>query len=184
MENKQFLYHKVPVDENGKEKVEGNILHPLYELKDKYPELYQSLIKKYEGREWVPEQSVPSLDDCKWGDVLQFSAIDPKELKQALVEAGFEPKEMKFYQIDPNLLDPKKTTVYLYNEDDKIQSDSLNYAEYNPTNIASYSTVTDKTKDYYRERKERGERPLLFVGIPHIFHKGSLDTSNLPVITV
>lgn len=178
IKEKAFLYHMVPAD------MQGTVLHPLNSLKDKNPELYLSKAEKYKDREHVMEQFIPTLE-CAWNDVLHFSAINPQELKQALVEAGMEPREMKFYQIDPSLLDPEQTTIYLYQE--KASADKMNpknFAEYNPDTLGEHSVLSQMTKDYYKEKFSKGERPLLFVGVPHILHKGPIDVSDLPVIVV
>ena len=176
--DKTYLYHMVPAY------MQGSVLHPLNSLKDTNPELYLSKAEKYEDRKHVMEQFIPTLE-CAWNDVLHFSAINPAELKQALVEAGMNPREMKFYQIDPSLLDPKQTTIYLYQE--KRSEDKMNpknFSEYDPEKLAEHSALSQATKDYYKEKFSKGERPLLFVGVPHILHKGSIDISNLPIIVV
>jgi len=108
-QNQHFLYHMVPED------MRGTVLHPLNSLKDQHPDLYVAKSAKYENRQHVMEQFLPTLE-AAWNDVLHFTAVNPEELKRALVEAGMEPREMKFYQIDPSLLDPKLTTVYLYQD--------------------------------------------------------------------
>jgi hypothetical protein len=175
---KTFLYHMVPAD------MQGNVLHPLNSLKDTNPELYLSEAKKYDDRKHVMEQFIPTLE-CAWNDVLHFSAINPAELKQELLKVGMNPREMKFYQIDPSLLDPKQTTIYLYQE--KASEDKMNpknFAEYDPEKLGEHSALSQVTKDYYKEKFGEGERPLLFVGVPHILHKGSIDVSDLPVIVV
>ncbi len=175
---KHYLYHMVPTD------MEGNALYPLNSLKDINPELYLSKVKKYESRKHDMEQFIPTLG-CLWGDVLHFFAINPSELKQALVEAGMSPGEMKFYQIDPSLLDSKLTTIYFYQG--KTSEDRMNpknFSEYNPGRLAEHSILSQATKDYYKEKFNKGERSLLFVGVPHILYKGSIDISNLPIIGV
>ncbi len=162
----------------------GSVLHPLNTLKTSHPELYISEANKYQNREQVMEKIIPTLE-CLWNDVLHFSAIDPKDLKEALNEAGFRRKEMKFFQIDPDLLDPEKTTIFLYNNTDIDYEDiAEDFTAYNPNDIASYSTIRDITKQLWKEKIKAEGRPVLFIGIPHILHKGSLDISELPVITV
>lgn len=173
-----FLYHMVPED------MRGDSLYPLNALKNEHPDLYVAKAAKYEDRRHIMEQFLPTLE-AAWNDVLHFTAIDPKELKEALVEAGMEPKEMRFYQLDPSLLDPKHTTVYLYQDksnDSKMSPE--NFKEYDPQKLDEHATLPEETKKYYKEMFAKGERPLMFVGVPHILHKGSVDVSNLPVITV
>ena len=193
-------------NEEGKE-----VLYPLNILKEKFPGLYEVKAEKYnsrnengtvnEYRKNIPNTIIPVLEKATWGDVIQLTSIHPKDLKLALEEAGLKPQEFKFYQIDPELLDPKNTTIFLYR--DGIADDSEeNFAEYNPSKLDQYSSVPQKAKDHYAEVSEFNkkvlehnraqtneedmkprERPTLFIGVPHIFHKGPIDVSNFPIIT-
>ncbi|MBC7981444.1 hypothetical protein H7X65_00005 [Candidatus Parcubacteria bacterium] len=175
---KYYLYHRVPDD------LEGQTLFPLNTLKEKYPELYDKKVRKYIGREFIQEQIIPTLN-CLWNDVLHLSAIPPKDLKNALVEAGVEVGELNFYQIDPELLNPDNTTVYLYADtSNKVKMELENFAEYIPNEIEQYSPIPKETKEYYKKRIDEGEQPLIYVRVPHILFKGSIDVSNLPIITV
>ena len=176
--SKHYLYHMVPSD------MQGDTLHPLTELAEKHPDLYIKYAAKYRGREHVTQKMIATLD-AGWNDVLHLSPIPPAELKKALVEAGMAPEEMRFYQIDPELLDPEKTTIYLYHADSKgrVVSDQQ-FTKFEPTQLAQHAAIPDLTKARYREDIAHGHRPLLFVGIPHVLHKGSIDVSNLPVIIV
>jgi hypothetical protein len=171
---KTFLYHMVPQD------MRGATLHPLNSLKEIHPDLYIKNAAEYEGREHVMKRFLPTLE-AAWNDVLHFTAVNPGELKAALLEAGLEPREMKFYQIDPNLLDPERTTVFLCKNEEMHPE---NFTTYDPKKLEEHASLREETRSYYKEMSVRGERPLLFVGIPHILHKGSMDISNLPVIVV
>ena len=183
MEKKLYLYHKVP------EKMQGKVLYPLNGLEKVNLELYLKEIKKYDeghpDRKNIPGQYIPKLD-CKWGDILQLTAIHPEELKKALVEAGFkDSKELKFYQIDPEILDSQKTIVYLYKDTpEESVPYSENFIDYDSNNLEQHTVIAEVTKKSYQERAKKGMSPILFVGIPHIFHKGQIDISNCPVITV
>jgi hypothetical protein len=173
-----YLYHRVP------DNMEGGTLFPLNMLKEKYPELYAKQMSKYEGREHVTKQFIPGLE-CLWNDVLHLSAVHPQDIKQSLIEAGMPDYEMRYYQIDPLLLEPEKTTVYLYAH--KVKEDNMkpeNFAEYVPSEINKYSVLSQETQDYYKEMYGNHQRPLLFVRIPHILYKGTIDVSLAPIITV
>ncbi len=173
-------------DEEGRK-----VLYPLNILREKFPGLYQVEHAKYNipesgntenERKFVPQKLIPTLENAAWGDVIQLTAIHPKDLKQALVDAGFSPKELKFYQIDPNTLDSKNTTIYLYRIDTE-DNNPENFVQYDPEKLEAHAVVPDTTKRYYKEKFEQGEGSLLFVGVPHIFHKGPIDVSNFPVIS-
>lgn len=173
---KVFLYHMVPED------MHGNILHPLNVLKDARPDLFTKESKKYTGREHIMDYFIHSLE-CNWNDVIHLSPVKPEDIKQALLDAGFDPLERKFYQIDPDLLDPSKTTIYLYQNDTPAKP--TDFTNYDPKNIDIHSVIPERTLAHYKEAKEAGKHmPLLFVGVPHILHKGSIDTSKFHIVTV
>lgn len=178
---KKYLYHKVPED------LKGNIIYPLNELKNIHPDLYLSKSAKYKGRERLMEELIHNLE-CKWNDVLFLSPVSPEDLKKALNEAGFFPKEMKFFQIDPELLEKEKTSIFLFKESD-IKHKEDDYKEFNLNDLEKYSIINQKTKDYFKERREISTKEgiahyMTFAFIPHILHKGPIDISDLPVITV
>jgi hypothetical protein len=174
-----YLYHSVPKD------LEDNILYPLNVLRKKYPNLYEKRLSKYTGREHITQQRIPTLD-CLWNDVLHFSAVHPREIKEALLQAGRNPYfTMKYYEVDPKLLEPEHTTIYLYPHDDtgnKMREE--NFTTYDPAEIAQFSSIAQATKDYYKEMIGKGERPLLYHRIPHILYKGTLDITGLSILTI
>ncbi|OGH69242.1 MAG: hypothetical protein A2754_04190 [Candidatus Magasanikbacteria bacterium RIFCSPHIGHO2_01_FULL_47_8] len=174
-----YLYHSKPKD------LKGNILYPLNFLKEKHPDIYENQVKKYTGREHITQQRIPTLN-CLWNDVLHFSAVHPKEIKEALIQAGrTDDFTMEYYQVDPKILDLANTTVYLYaHQDLKDKMNEGNFAPYNPEELAQFSSMPQSTKDYYKEMIAKGERPLLYHGIPHILYKGNLDLTGIPIITV
>ncbi len=175
---KQYLYHMVPQD------MRGTILHPLNDLQDRYPDLYASESAKYEGRPEVLEQLIPTLQ-AKWNDVLQFSPVHPADIKAALIDAGLNPRQMRFFEVDPELLDPAHTSIYLFNNTDPNEAlDVHHFASFDPDTIATHSSLPESTKRYYKKIAETGGKPLLFIGIPHVLHRGSLDVSGLTVIEV
>ena len=64
------IYHMVP------KPFLGSSLIPLSNM-DKSSDLYSTHAKKYIGRESLMDEIIPILD-CKWNDVVQFSALDPQ----------------------------------------------------------------------------------------------------------
>jgi hypothetical protein len=172
-----YLYHWVPDD------MEGNTLYPLNVLKEKYPQLYDKKAGRYTGREEVMKWFIPNLN-CFWNDVLHLSAIHPKVVKEALKEAGYKGEHMtKCYQIDPHLLNPENTIVYLYNSEAiDGQFDPDNFVAFNPDEIEKYSTIPERTKQHYKKRLENKRMPLTFAGAPHILFKGLINIENLPIV--
>jgi hypothetical protein len=59
------------------------------------------------------------------------------------------------------------------------------FEEYHPDNVETHSAIREITKQYWKESAgAEGQKVFLFMGIPHILHKGSIDVSELPVIVV
>ncbi|MDP2676217.1 MAG: hypothetical protein Q8O83_00835 [bacterium] len=165
--------------------MQGSILYPLNTLKESLPVVYEQQVSKYVGREQITQQRIPILD-CLWNDVLHFSAVNPKEIKQALIEAGRSPDfTMNYYKVNPKLIEPKNAIVYLYaHADNKDKMNEENFAAYNPDEVVKFSSMPRATKDYYKEMIGKGERSLLYHRIPHILYRGTLDITDLPIISV
>lgn len=172
-----YLYHKVP------EPIEGAVLYPLSVLKDKYPEIYTQHISKYAGREHVTENRIPAFN-LLWNDVLHFAAVHPKDLKDALIEAGMNTSiKFRFYQIDPSILDPEDCIVYLNNRRQKGEPMSeKDFTAYNQEDIPKYSVLRQEAKDNYKEKFSQGKKPLMFGFVPHVLYRGSVDISQVPII--
>ena len=173
-----YLYHQVPKDQ------QGSVLEPLNQLKISNPELHETKAAKYQGRENIMERRIPILD-CLWNDVLHFSPVAPTELKAVLLEAGMEDKKWSFYQIDPSLLEPGNTVTYLHKDIGIITvPDDREFVLFNISDLPELSQIPEITKRYWKDQYAKGAKPLIFLGIPHILYRGTLDTTNLPIITV
>lgn len=174
----QYLYHRVPKDQ------QGSILEPLNSLKNSNPELYEVKAGKYQGREHIMERRIPILD-CLWNDALHFSPVPPAELKAVLLKAGMEDKEWSFYQIDSSLFQPENTVTYLHKDIGRISvPDDKEFVQFNTNDLPELSQIPEATKQYWKDQYTKGAKPLIFLGIPHILYRGTLDTTNLPVVTV
>ncbi len=168
----QNLYHFAPED------MVGDVLYPLNELKEIYPEVYEEQKSKYEGREFVTEREIPYLN-CLWNDVLHFTAVHPQEIKEGLDSS----RDFKAFVIDSHQLEPSNTVIYLYQEKGRELSED-DFKSYDPNEIGQYSDLPEETKEYYQKMQEADRRPLMFVRVPHILYQGSIDTSDLDVIEV
>jgi len=171
-----YLYHQVPKD------MQGDVLYPLNELKEIYPEIYRKKFAKYENRPHIPRQKIPILN-CLWNDVLHLSAIHPMKLKEAFSALG---KHYDFvsYQIDPTILSKDNTVIYLHNE--RKKDDDLNpadFVEYDPELISNYAEIPEETLTYYKERISAGESPLLYHLVPHILYRGSFYVDKASVVS-
>lgn len=181
----QFIYHRVP------ENMTGDRLIPLNLLKDIYPDIYFEQIKKYAGREVIMRQTIPTLN-CLWNDVLHLSAIHPNKINQALREIGFKVKKnLHYYEIDANLLEPENTTIFLDYHNNKDGTKKLgelmvpeNFVVYDPENLEEYSTVPEETKSYYKRCFFNKTRVLSYQLTAHILYQGSINIKNVRIITI
>lgn len=173
-----YLYHRVPKN------LTGHTLYPLNQLKEIHPDLYTDQVAKYAHRTALLKRTIPILD-CLWNDVLHFSAIAPATLKNTLQVAGMGDKTFPAYQIDPTVLDPNRTIIYTYQSLNRTPD--IFEAECIPFSLdalADCTHIPEGTQTYYKEEFLAGRKPLLFHGIPHILYKGTLDVTDLPIITV
>jgi hypothetical protein len=169
----RFIYHMVPDD------MRGTTLYPLNLLKDSQPDLYAAEAAKYEGREHLLQERIPTLD-CLWNDVLHFTAVEPGKVERELRTAGFDTaqfKDTRWYKVPLDKLN--KDLVTIFRNDGKNEKQ---FESYNGKKLRKLSDFPNEARRYYRERFAAGERPLLFHGIPHILYKGALDTQEFEVI--
>lgn len=160
----------------------GNVLYPLNTLKTLHPDLYEFHANKYAGREYLMDQKIPILE-CLWNDVLHFTAIHPSEVKKGLVAAGYRGAfDRDYYQIDPKIFDPRDTIVFICARGIPDYIDPEECVEYRPDEIAKYSILPQPTRDYYKEKLDKGESPLIYRLSPHILYKGTLSVEGLSVI--
>ncbi len=173
-----YLYHWVP------QNMQGDVLYPLNVLKEKFPEIYDAHKRKYIEREEIMNLVIPKLN-CLWNDALHFSAIHPKLVKDALIEAGGRSDyKMVCYQIDPHTFNPKDAVVYLYSTPKLDMTKEDDFVEFNPNEMDKYSSLPKETVEYYRECYGNKKKPLAFHRAPHIFYKGSVNIKGLPIIEV
>ncbi|MEZ4103200.1 MAG: hypothetical protein R3B55_01375 [Candidatus Paceibacterota bacterium] len=164
--------------------MEGNILYPLNTLEDINPGVFNEVMKKYENREWLLGKKIPKLN-CLWNDVIHMTAVHPSEFKDALLEAGHELKNFKWFKIPIKSLDSEKLVVYMYKEKmvGKKTLDNSEFEDFDIKKFNEYSKIGEKTKEYFKEKIKNNEEPLIFHMIPHILYKGNIDTSNLEIIS-
>jgi hypothetical protein len=175
-----MLYHFVPTN------LTGDTLYPLNVLKHVLPEVYAAHVKKYEGREWLLQNNIPLLN-CLWNDVLHFTAVHPREVRNALVSVGLPIPERRVFEVNvtDGLFHERNTAIYLYPEDAEVND--LKPEAFVPFSIERVSTLSsrlpDVTRAYYQSEKEHNRRPLLFHRVPHVLYRGSLKIDALNVMT-
>ena len=169
-----FIYHAVPRN------MTGTVLYPLNELRNVSETVHATHARKYEGREHLTEERIPLLGNCLWGDVLFFIATPPAVFWQAYASVGFKKLRIqRHFQFDVESLDQSKLAV--------LTKMGMNrpdvYEPFDLSRMDEYATLPQKTRDYWAEELASGNtRPMLYMHIPHILYRGSLDTLNTSVV--
>ena len=173
------VYHLKPTD------MVGEILKPLNTLKNEAPNVYETKVKKYDGREFLLERRIPVLD-CLWNDVVHMSPVPPDEWKQVLLEAGMQDKKYTFYKIDCSELNQSNLAIYWFKRVERFRKDMSpdEFTAFSPESLETIRTVPQASRDYFKDTYDSGAKPLLFLGIPHILYKGEIDVSRAETITI
>lgn len=169
-----YLYHMVP------KQLQGESLVPLSDLQSEHPQTYAEAAAKYEGREHLMEQKIPTLG-VKWNEVLHLTAVSPHEIKQALIEAGGQTSEMEWYKIPKSAISAEQTVVYSGESPGGHITDEEVKA-YDENDLPGYAKLFESTRQYYKREIAAGRRPFLFHGVPHILYKGKINVGGLEKI--
>lgn len=155
----------------------GQVLYPLSQMKDKWPDLFETHMGRYAGRPELSELRIPVLN-CGWHDVIFFSAVHPQVMRNALREAKIEWPVMKSYRISASALRADRTAVLL---GAATHGYEFEYEAYRPEDMDMYKEIPPRVIEYYRACSARGERPFLFHGITQILYRGTLNIAGLQI---
>ncbi len=169
-----YIYHSVP------DRMTGDILLPLNQMKHAQPALYREYAQKYRGREAVMEREIPLLN-CLWNDVIQFLPLHPAKIftlqrELGLIEAmpGY-----RFFQIDLSQLDPNKTVVYFK---DAPGDENVVVKWLREVDLGALQEVPQATVEYYKSLVGSGELPFNYQFVPHILYLGEVNVAGVPII--
>lgn len=175
----KYIYHLKP------DPFVGTFLIPLNQM-DQSSTLYLDHAKKYEGRENLMLEIIPKLN-CKWNDVVQFSALDPQiiacELKK--IHPGLKLIRAEYFKIPVNdIISKYQAVVFKRNSkrpkgDFSIQENDVERLTFN--SYEEITTVPIRTVNYWLEVKKMGGKYLWFPYVPHILVKGMIETSKFEV---
>lgn len=179
----EFIYHGVPTG------LEGNILYPLFSLKEKFPSLFDTEIKKYDDhpkRKELPFKQI-SILNCPRGEVLHFSPIHPSLIFQALKTVFPDGnRSVKFFKIP--IIKAQSLPIALFD----MNREGYEFGKEDPdhvfdlVSVDSYrelKIVPPEAYAFFNEWKDRGERGAPAWGrIPHIFIKGPVDITGCEII--
>lgn len=178
------LYHMRPPCLRGTSLVPLNALHEID------PDLHAQGIAKYRGREAIPERPLPELN-CRWGDCVQFSTVHPAMIRAAFIDTGHDwPRRgIRFLVVDADRagFTTDDTAIWLYKDagpTTDMAAAKTDVVPYTADRIAHLTTLHDRTVGYLREMKAADRRPFLFVGIPHVLHRGAVSLDHMGELVI
>ena len=170
---------------------QGKILYPLNQLQSEFPDSHAEEIKKYEGRELLLQATIPHFN-CLWNDVLHFCPIPMSEVMQAVFaaheELGLDVTEYKklfidreYFVFSADNLDEENLLVFLNNREKRQRTNFLDVLDLfhryqNGSQFIQYD-IPLLHRHYLKTTLQQGERPLLFMHLPHVLYKGPVDVS-------
>lgn len=175
----QYIYHLRP------DPFEGTSLIPLNSM-DVNSDLYKRHADKYIGRENLMLEMIPKLN-CKWNDVVQFSALNPQIIASKLKEINprMELARTEYFKIPIDEIVSKYEVAIYERRANKVKGDfTLHSDDVELLTLDNYKELTEvpiTTINYWNEVKTSGGNFLWFPYVPHIFVKGIIDTSGLEV---
>lgn len=166
---------------------EGSSLIPLNQM-DKKGDLYKGHARKYQGREDFMDGIIPKLD-CKWNDVVQFSALDPQFIANSLreIEEDFKLVRTEYFKIHIDQIIGKYDSV-VFDRNKKQKKGDFEIKESEVTYLSNayqeLTSVPKETINFWNEVKSEGGKFLWFAFIPHILIKGQIDTKEFEICTL
>lgn len=174
-----YIYHLKP------EPFEGNCLIPL-NMMAKDSALYLNQVKKYIGRESLMKEVIPILN-CRWNDVVHFSALDPQIVVNhlKLIQNDLTLLRPYYFKIHVKEILGKYETVIFDSKKAKFKSDFsvIQISEVCPLSedYKELLEVPIETINCWKKAKKENDKILWFPFIPHILVKGVIDTTSFEI---
>ncbi len=163
--------------------MDGTVLYPLNELKEKYPDLFSSRQEHHEHQPKVLEDSIPRLG-CFWDDVLHFTALHPTKIAEALKKLGYESK-LKYYEVDAKQLSPERTMVFLNKPRELGASTKFtDFIRFDQNEVEKLAYIPEDAMEYAKKSIPTADEFLLNYRAPYILYKGEFDVSGAKIIEV
>lgn len=171
-----YIYHIKPMP------FVGTSLIPLNSM-DKDSDLYKGHARKYIGREDLMDGTIPMLN-CKWNDVVQFSALDPQIIVNELAKYQEDLKLLRtnYFKIHIKDIISKHEAIVFDRRTSVKKGDFTIYEDevqgLSEDSYQELSEVPKQTIAYWKRVKSHGGKFLWFPFITHIMVKGIIDTKD------
>ncbi|MBY5931656.1 hypothetical protein KUV51_01490 [Tateyamaria omphalii] len=187
MSDRLQLFHWCPPD------LRGTDLLPLSDLQSAQPDIHARAMRKYQNRMGAPQRPLPELG-CVWADCVMLSPVHPEALRAARLENGLGWPETghRFLAFDAARFDARadRMCIWLYSDTAKPTSPPdysvamTDVVPYSSERLETLGHVSAGARSYMAEMAQLGTPPLMFVGIPHVLHRGSIPLAWSRTITV
>lgn len=169
----------------------GDTLYPLNKLKIYFPDIYQTQVQKYLGREKLMQYQLPLLN-CLWNDVLHFSPIHPSQIRNAFLNAGlnWQPRQWFIVNSQNSIFLQSQAIIFVNNPPletpqwGEFKFTATDFIPFSDERLNSLTTIPIATVNYLKLAKQIGEQPFIFRHVSHILYKGSINVCDLEIINV
>ena len=170
-----YLYHSKKPD------FVGNRLYPLNAIKDRLPDVYSREVKKYCGREWLLNVTIPGLN-ALWNDVIHFSLMHPSLIYRSLSKTGFEHHKIAREWFEVPVEDILRQPAVIYRNTRKDRSSRIypaaEFELVSEPRVLELSGMPERNLVYYADCFKEKTYPLLWAFAPHVLVKGELDVAG------
>ncbi|MBM7067988.1 hypothetical protein [Actibacterium sp. 188UL27-1] len=178
------LYHLIPVP------MEGKTLFPLNQLKAVDLAAYQRHRKKYQGREALLDRRIPPLA-CLWNDVLHLCLVDPHLIRDAKLAAGLpwpqRGRAVAAFDTAGGEFTPDNTAIW-HPSPTRTKGDfgtpAKEFTPYHAHHLGALGDLPDRTRQHFEDCAKTGQQSFLFMGIPHVLHRGALSLEICQIMRV
>lgn len=167
-----YIYHHVP------EKQSGDVIYPLNQLKEKFPDIYKKQFAKYDS---IKEKDVYIPGFGYWNDCINLMPVDPGLVKEELEKYGHDTNwRWRFYKIDSEELDNSNLILMIMTENNGVLG--RDFIPFNKANFEKYCHIGEATRAIFQKAKVNNEQPNTFAHVPHVLYKDSINTAKFEIV--
>ena len=167
-----YLFHHIP------HKQVGDVIYPLNQLKEKYPDIYKQQYAKYDA---INEKDVEIPGFGYWNDCVNLMPVNPGLVKKELEKYGNDTNwDWIFYKIEPKNLESSKPIIMVMSDTDGILK--RDFIPFSDETYQKYCHIGEATRTSFQKAKDNNEQPNTFARVPHVLYKGTISTKGLETV--
>ncbi|WP_147109063.1 hypothetical protein [Tateyamaria sp. syn59] len=146
-------------------------------------------MRKYCNRMAAPLRPLPELG-CTWSDCVLLSPVHPEALRAARIACGLSWPEAghRFLVFDAANFDARaeRMCIWLYSDTrpQDFAAAKTDVVPYASDRLEGLGTVSDAARSYMSEMARLGKAPLMYVGVPHVLHRGAIPLAWSRTVTI